>query len=39
MINEPTPFEDLGIKITIITPIMGKVFINHGFGLGFRIQR
>ena len=33
MINKPPLFKDLNIRIPVIIPIMGKGFINHGFGL------
>ena len=33
MINKPPPFKVLNIKIPIIIPIMGRGFINPGFGL------
>ena len=34
MINKPPPFKGLNIRIPIITPIMGRGFINHGSTLG-----
>ena len=33
MINKPTPFKDLNIRIPIIPPIKGRGFINQGSGL------
>ena len=33
MINEPLPFQDLNIRIPIITRIKGRGFVNHGSGL------
>ena len=33
MINNAPPFKGLNIKIPIIIPIKGRVFINQGLGL------
>ena len=33
MINRPSPFKGLKIRIPITIPIKGRGFINHGFGL------
>ena len=34
MINKPPPFKGLNIRVPIIIPIKGRVFINHRSGLG-----
>ena len=33
MINKPSPFKGLNIKIPIIIPIKGRGFINQGSGV------
>ena len=34
MINKPTPFKGLNVRIPIIIPIEGRGFISQGSGLG-----
>ena len=36
MINEPSPFTGLNIRMPITIPIKGRKFINQGSGLPFR---
>ena len=33
MINKPSPFKGLNIRIPTIIPLKGRGFINQGFGL------
>ena len=38
MINKPPPFRGLNVKIPIIIPMKGRVFIKQGSTLGLRVQ-
>ena len=38
MINKLPPLKGLNIRIPIIIPIQGRVFVNQGSSLGFEIE-